>query len=78
MKIDHVDSENTKSPRERRFEIWVGIIGGIYLLSALAVVLFVPHKIRGDIFIPFFLLLCTAIVYKNRRLAEIRQEEQTR
>jgi hypothetical protein len=78
MKPEHVDSKNTKSPRERRFELWVNIIGGIYIFSAMAVVLFVPHQIRGDIFLPWFLILCSGIVYKNRRLSKIRQEDQTR
>jgi 4-hydroxybenzoate polyprenyltransferase len=58
--------------------MWVNIIGGIYILSAMAVVLFVPHQIRGDIFLPGFLILCGGIVYKNRRLSKIRREEQAR
>jgi len=78
MKTEHVGSKNTKSPRERRFEMWVNVIGGIYIFSAMAVVLFVPHRIRGDIFLPWFLILCGGIAYKNRRLSKIRQEEQIR
>ena len=58
--------------------MWVGIIGGIYLCSALAAVLFVPYNIRGDIFIPFLLILCGGLAYKHRQLIKIRQEEQTR
>ena len=77
MKTEHTDSKNRKNPRERRFEMWVNISGGIYILSAMAVVFFVPHKIRGDIFIPWFLILCGGIFYKNRRLSKIRQDEQT-
>jgi len=76
MNPKQTDSTTTNSPRVRRFEMWVSIIGGIYLCSALAVVLFVPHKIRGDIFIPFLLILCGGLVYKQRRLNKIRQEEQ--
>ncbi len=69
--------QDTKGRRERRFERWVNIIGGIYVFAAVAVVLFVPYKIRGDIFVPWFLGLCGIIAYKNRRLRKIRQEEQT-
>ena len=74
MKIE----QTTKGPRERRFEMWVNIIGGIYVFSAMVVVLFVPHKIRGDIFLPWFLILSGGIAYKNRRLSKIRRDEQTR
>ena len=73
MKTAHT----TKGPRERRFERWVNIIGGIYIFSALAVMLFVPYKIRGDIFVPWFLILCGILAYKNWRVRKIRQEEQT-
>jgi len=70
--------QHTKGPRERRFEMWINIIGGIYMLAALAVVIFVPHRIRGDICLPWFLILCGIVAYKNQRVRKIRQEEQTR
>jgi hypothetical protein len=70
--------QDTRGPRERRFEMRVNIIGCIYLLSAMAVVIFVPHKIRGDVFLPWFLILCGGIVFRNRRLIKLRREEQTR
>ena len=74
-----METEQTiKGPRERRFERWVNIVGGIYLFSAMAIVLLVPYKIRGGIFFPSLLILCGLIAYKNRRVREIRQEEQTR
>ena len=78
MNTKHVDPKNAISPRGRRFEIWADIIGGIYLVAALAVVLFIPHQIRGNIFLPWFLILLSGAIYKNRQLNKIRQEEQTR
>ena len=78
MKTERTDCKNTRGPRERRFEMWANIIGGIYIFSALAVILWVPYKIRGDIFLPYALILVGGIAYSNRRLSQIRQEEQTR
>lgn len=78
MKTEPVDSKNTKRPRGRRFEMWANIIGGLYLVAALVVVLFIPHQIRGDIFLPWFLILLSGAIYKNRQLNKIREEEQTR
>ena len=70
--------QNPKGPRERRFEMRVNSTGVIYILSTMAVLIFAPHRIRGDIFIPWFLILCAGMIFKNRRLSKIRQEEQTR
>jgi len=78
MKTEHIDVKTTKGPRERRFEMWVNIIGVVYIFSAMPVLLFVPYKIRGAIFVPWFLILCGGIAYKNRRVSKIRREEQAR
>ena len=70
--------QNAKGPRERRFEMWMNIIGGIYIISGIAVVIFGPDKIRRDIFVPWFLILCGILSYKTWRVRQIRQVEQTR
>lgn len=78
MKTERTGCKNPMGPRERRFEMWANIIGGIYICSSVAVVFLIPHKLRGDIFIPYFLILCGGIAHRNRRRNAIRREEQAR
>lgn len=70
--------QNGKGPRERRFEMWADILGGTFFLAGLAAELFVPYEIRGDIFVPWFVIFSSIISYKYWQVRRIRQEEQAR
>jgi drug/metabolite transporter (DMT)-like permease len=67
---------NTRGPRERAFMIRASAVAWIAITIFLALLLLLPHPWRLWMWIPYGILLPLGIIYLNRHLAEIRQQEQ--
>lgn len=66
---------NTSGPRERRFAIRCAIVAWIALAIMLGGLLFLPNPYRWLVWVPYSVLLPVGILYGNKRLSGIRQEE---
>lgn len=67
---------NTRGPRERSFMIRASVVAWIAIGLFLALLLLLPHPYRLWMWVPYGILLPLGIIYLNRRVAEIRRQEQ--
>lgn len=67
---------NTHGPRERAFMIRASVVAWIALAIFLFLLLWLPHPYRLWMWAPYGILLPLGIMYTNRRVAEIRRDEQ--
>lgn len=67
--------KNTKGPRERSFVIKAAAVGWIAGLLFLGLLFGLPDPYRWFMWIPYSIVLPLGIIYGNRKLQAIRQDE---
>lgn len=67
---------NTRGPLERAFMIKASIVAWIGIGVFLALLFLLPDPYRLLMWIPYGILLPLGIIRMNKRLAEIRRDEQ--
>ena len=67
--------KNTKGPLERSFMIKSAVVGWIAIVIFLGLLICLPNPYRYFMWIPYGILLPLGIIYGNRKLQAIRQEE---
>jgi len=67
--------KSARGPRERRFAIKAAVLMWAGVSAYVALMLWLSSPFRSLLWVPYALVLCLSIVWMNRRLARIRQEE---
>ena len=67
--------KNARGPGERAFMIKASIIGWVAILLFLGLLLTLPNPYKWFMWVPYSILLPLGIVYSNKKLRNIRQEE---
>ena len=66
---------NTQSRKERAFMIRASIITWVAITGFVALLILLPHPHRLWLWVPYGILLPLGIIKVNRRVAEIRAQE---
>ena len=69
--------KNTKGPLERAFMIKASVIAWIAITVFLVLIFLVPNPYRLWLWIPYGILLPLGIIKLNKRVAEIREIENS-
>ena len=68
---------NTQSPAEKTFMIKASVIAWVAILLFLVLMFLLPNPHRFWLWLPYGILLPLGIMKINKRVAEIRQEQET-
>jgi uncharacterized membrane protein len=68
--------KNTNGPKEKSFMLRFGVIISVCFVSLIILLFIVPEGYKIFVWGPYLLLLFIAIRYGNKRLQEIRAEEE--
>lgn len=68
--------KNTNSPKEKQFMIKVSIIFWVFSIIFITSLLLLPSPYKWFLWIPYGIFLPLGIVFINKRIAKIKQEEE--